>query len=196
MRGKALIHFIKFFFGIEKAQTQTTQAEMELIKKYASEKKYAVEIGIYEAVNTVTIVNSLQQNAVFFAIDPFFKNKLGFCYYKWISYINLLRHKVLKKVRIMPAFSYDVAGKIENNIDFIFIDGDHAYEGLERDWLLYSKKVIPGGYILLHDTAVPDFDPWRANLGSILFYKEVISKDTMFMLIETIDSLNVMQRVN
>ncbi|MBL0358827.1 MAG: class I SAM-dependent methyltransferase [Chitinophagaceae bacterium] len=195
MRGSAFFHFVKFFIGNEKAYTQTTPSEMALIKKYAAQKKYAVEIGVYEAVNTVAIAGALEKDAVFYAIDPFFKSKLGFCYYKWITYLNLYRNKVLKKVTVTEAYSYAVADKINNTIDFIFIDGDHSYEGLQKDWELYSPKIVAGGYMLLHDTTVPDFDPWRANLGSIPFFKEVVSIDPRFRLVETVDSLNVLQRV-
>lgn len=35
--------------------------------------------------------------------------------------------------------------------DFIFIDGDHSYEGAKRDFELYKPLVRPGGLIALHD---------------------------------------------
>lgn len=194
MIGNAFFHFVKVFFGIEKEHTQTTAAEMQLIRKYSAGKSFAVEIGVYEAVNTVAIATSLKTGANFFAIDPFFKGRLGFCYYKWITYLNLYRNKVLKKVTITEAFSFDAAEKINPEIDFIFIDGDHSYEGLEKDWQLYSEKIVPGGYVLLHDTTVPSFDPGRANLGSVPFFNTVIKYDKRFNLLETADSLNVLQR--
>ena len=155
-----------------------------------------MEIGVYEAVNTVTIAKVISNEAVFFAIDPFFKSKLGLCYYKWITQLNLLRNKISYKVKIVEAFSYEAAKNIDNKIDFIFVDGDHSYEGIQKDWNMYSEKVIIGGYILLHDTSVPSFDPSRAYLGSIPFFNEVISKDSRFKTVDTIDSLNILQRIN
>ena len=38
-----------------------------------------------------------------------------------------------------------------NLIDFLFIDGDHTYEGVKQDFYDYSKLVKKGGYIALHD---------------------------------------------
>jgi len=38
-----------------------------------------------------------------------------------------------------------------NYIDFLFIDGDHTYEGVKRDYEIYSKLVNIGGYIAFHD---------------------------------------------
>ena len=196
MQGKAFLHFLKYLIRLEKACTQTTQEEMELIKKYAAQKKYVVEIGVYEAVNTVSIAKAISRHAVFFAIDPFFKSKFGFCYYKWITQLNLLRNRVSNKVRLLEVFSYEAAKNIDSKIDFIFVDGDHSYEGIQKDWNLYSTKVVLGGYILLHDTSVPAFDLSRAYLGSVTFFKEIISKDSRFILLDTVDSLNVLQRIN
>jgi len=36
-------------------------------------------------------------------------------------------------------------------IDFLFIDGDHSYEGVKKDFELYSPLVRKGGIIALHD---------------------------------------------
>lgn len=38
-------------------------------------------------------------------------------------------------------------------IDFLFIDGDHSYEGVKRDWEMYSTLVRKGGIIAFHDVA-------------------------------------------
>lgn len=36
-------------------------------------------------------------------------------------------------------------------VDFLFIDGDHSYPGVKRDYELYNGLVRPGGLIALHD---------------------------------------------
>ena len=36
-------------------------------------------------------------------------------------------------------------------VDFLFIDGDHSYEGVKRDYEMYSPLVRPGGMIAFHD---------------------------------------------
>jgi predicted O-methyltransferase YrrM len=38
-------------------------------------------------------------------------------------------------------------------IDFLFIDGDHTYDGVKKDFELYSPCVKPGGLIVFHDIA-------------------------------------------
>lgn len=38
--------------------------------------------------------------------------------------------------------------------DFLFIDGDHSYPGVRRDFELYVPLVRPGGIVALHDVSV------------------------------------------
>ena len=39
----------------------------------------------------------------------------------------------------------------DKSIDFLFIDGNHTYEGVRADFEIYSKFVRPGGIIAFHD---------------------------------------------
>jgi cephalosporin hydroxylase len=36
-------------------------------------------------------------------------------------------------------------------IDFLFIDGDHRYRGVKKDWTLYASLVKKNGLIVFHD---------------------------------------------
>ncbi len=38
-----------------------------------------------------------------------------------------------------------------SKLDFLFIDGDHTYEGVRDDFFSYSKLVKDGGWIAFHD---------------------------------------------
>jgi len=39
----------------------------------------------------------------------------------------------------------------DRKVDFLFIDGDHTYEGVKADFGMYSGLVRPGGVIVFHD---------------------------------------------
>lgn len=39
----------------------------------------------------------------------------------------------------------------DSRVDFLFIDGDHSYEGVKTDFLTYSPFVRSGGIIAFHD---------------------------------------------
>jgi predicted O-methyltransferase YrrM len=42
----------------------------------------------------------------------------------------------------------------EQRLDYLFLDGDHTYEGVRRDFEMYAPLVRSGGIIALHDIAV------------------------------------------
>ena len=39
----------------------------------------------------------------------------------------------------------------DDKLDFLFIDGDHSYEGVKQDFEFYSPFVAPGGIVAFHD---------------------------------------------
>jgi predicted O-methyltransferase YrrM len=41
-------------------------------------------------------------------------------------------------------------------IDFLFIDGDHMYEGVRRDFEMYAISVAQGGIVAFHDAFIID----------------------------------------
>jgi predicted O-methyltransferase YrrM len=43
---------------------------------------------------------------------------------------------------------------VDRKIDFLFIDGDHSYEGVKKDFEMYSLLVRKGGVIAFHDIAL------------------------------------------
>jgi cephalosporin hydroxylase len=51
--------------------------------------------------------------------------------------------------------------------DLIFIDGDHRYEGVKRDFELYKNLLSPRGFVVFHDTD-PDHI-FRDGLGGEVY---------------------------
>lgn len=49
----------------------------------------------------------------------------------------------------------DVYSKVKN-VDMLFIDGNHSYESVLCDFLLYYPLVKPGGVVAFHDTALSE----------------------------------------
>jgi cephalosporin hydroxylase len=47
----------------------------------------------------------------------------------------------------------------DRKVDFLFIDGDHSYEGVKADFYGYQPYMEPHGMVALHDIAVATRDP-------------------------------------
>jgi predicted O-methyltransferase YrrM len=65
-----------------------------------------------------------------------------------------------QRVELLRADSHaeatrDLVRELAGEVDFLFIDGDHTYEGVARDFELYAPLVRPGGLVALHDIVPP-----------------------------------------
>lgn len=83
--------------------------------------------------------------------DAWFRERFDNCKFIWgdshdISTFNMcsltLNGNQLK--------SYPASGNFRE-LDFLFIDGDHSYEGVKQDFEMYSPFVKQGGIVAFHD---------------------------------------------
>lgn len=70
----------------------------------------------------------------------------------------------------------------DRQVDLLFIDADHRYEGVKRDYELYSPFVREGGLIVFHDM-IPQNDP---RSGVHLLWNEIKDCDKSQSCIELI----------
>ena len=72
----------------------------------------------------------------------------------------------------------------KRKIDFLFIDGDHRYEGVKKDWEMYSPLVREGGYIGFHDICFHQED---LRVGVDRLWREIKSKYKIVEFIDPVD---------
>lgn len=118
----------------------------------------AVEIGSARGKSTCFIGQGLRENGRgrLFAIDPHQTtnwNDTGAADSLAMLKQNLRRVGVECHVEIVRMMSADVAKDWNQPIDLLLIDGDHSYEGVKRDWELFSPFVRSTGVVVFHDTA-------------------------------------------
>jgi predicted O-methyltransferase YrrM len=193
MKGQSFFHYLGVLFGDRQPETHTTPREREALAKYASGASTVVEIGVFEGVNTVILSKAMSKDGKTFGIDPFFKGGLGVCYHKKITETHLKRNKVRNLVSLVEKYSFDAVSDIPATVDFIFIDGDHSWEGISKDWPLYSDKLKAGGIMALHDTSTIDADGGYVQ-DSVRYYNEVIRHDDRFEWVENVDRMNILRR--
>jgi Cephalosporin hydroxylase len=66
-------------------------------------------------------------------------------------------------------------------IDFLFIDGDHSYEGVRSDFELYAPLVRQGGLVAFHD--IQD-NPYLPAMQVERFWSEVKTQYQMYEFID------------
>jgi predicted O-methyltransferase YrrM len=179
-----------------------TQREAAALFYYAARVKGCgsiVEVGSWKGKSTYCLAKGLRDGKVF-AIDPFdasgdppaakiYKERKGVedllvQFKERMSDLNVIR-----KIEILHGFSVEFKDKFKE-IDLLFIDGDHSINGCKADFEFFAQKIVPGGYILLHD-----YDSSRNELGPTWVVKNLIADNSTFKHICLVDSLWIGKRL-
>src|SRR2546425_7840049 len=189
-------HFLLWALKLARAETQTSEAERATLARHAAEKKRLVEIGVWHGVTTKVLRNAMAPDGLLLGIDPYPKGRFGFSVQRVIAQGEIARATVgtmeWQRLTGVEAARLYAASK-RPPVDFIFIDGDHSYEGLQGDWEAWSPLVAPQGIIALHDSC-SSADRNIEGAGSVIFTRESILPDPRFRLVESVDTLTIMSR--
>ena len=76
-------------------------------------------------------------------------------------------------VIVATSHSAETVSRIQDKLnsrelDMLFIDGDHSYDGVKSDWEMYSPLVRKGGLVLFHDVA-----NWVNEPEVVWFWKDL-----------------------
>ena len=122
-----------------------------------------LEIGICKGENIVHFLEQTNRIDKIHCIDPYLP------YMDWVGPVtqedmdlwyeitmkNFAPH--MDKIVMYKDTSENCVGKFENEqFDYIFIDGDHSYEGVIKDLYNYYDKVKTGGIFSGHDINLSD----------------------------------------
>lgn len=117
--------------------------------------KTVVEIGVRKGRNMGKILRR-NKEIFWYAIDPWVFMK---SYPRWDQalhdscYQQFLGEKnnFPDRVKELKMYSVEAVDLVPNDIDLLFIDGDHEYSAAKLDIELYAPKVRPGGMVSGHD---------------------------------------------
>jgi predicted O-methyltransferase YrrM len=131
----------------------------------------------------------------FFAIDPYPVGRLGFSVQKIIAQRELSAFRDrkivwLRETGVEAANRLRAAGEA---VDFLFIDGDHSYDGLRADWEAWSPLISSCGIVACHDSRSSN-ERDLSDTGSVRYTSEVILRDSAFRVIDEVHSLTVLRK--
>lgn len=194
MIGKSVLHYARVVAGLDEPQTQTTQAERDLLATYLPGAKRVVEIGVFECRTTRMLTERADADAVVYGIDTFFSGRLGISWGERIARSYNGRHLASGKLRLVAKFSTDVDDDVPTPVDLVFIDGDHSLNGITKDWAYWTDRLKAGGIIALHDTLLTPVKPPAYTLGSIEYFHDHIRHASRFELLRQQDSMSVLRK--
>lgn len=182
------------FFGLRPVYAQHTREEEDLLRRYAAGKSSVVELGTAEGASAAVLRAAADPGGTVTLIDPYLPGRIpGLNLQLWIArrYVGAAGGARVEWIRRK---SFDAVKRWSRPIDFLFIDGDHEYESVRRDWLDWTAHVAPDGVVALHDARVfpggwvgPDWGPARVA-------SEMISGTGDWRVVDGVHSLLISRR--
>jgi predicted O-methyltransferase YrrM len=184
---KNLLHCVLFLLNIHEPYSQVTTAELDALKRYLPLRGVIVELGCYEGKTSVELA-SIAQSQVY-SVDPFFPGRLGISYQYIIARVHAYRRGV-KNLTLLRTLSWNAIDYVDR-VDFLFIDADHSYEAVTRDFEAWLPKLQNNGVVAMHDAFISPNSP--SYIGSMKYYDENIKENDSFELLESVDSLAILR---
>ena len=189
-------HPVFQLFGLRGVICGHTESEEAILKKYASGCKRIVEIGVAEGASALELRRVADSKATLYLIDPYLPGRIpGLNFAKFVAhlYVNSCHNAIVDWIE---DFSYNASKVWHKPIDFLFIDGDHSYEGCLQDWQDWNQFVAPGGIVAFHDARLFPNGWTNINSGPVRLINELFRNkhNSSWKILEEIDSLVVIQR--
>jgi len=171
---------------------QHSRAEGELLREYARGAKTLVEIGVAEGGSAWETRQVMAPHGTLYLVDPYPLSQLG-----RFSPTRLVAHRLLATVprghvAWIEEFSPKAADDWSAPIDFLFIDGDHSYQGVKADWDAWTPHLAPGGHVALHDARIDGI--WiNHQTGPVRLALE-LRENAAWTVASAVDTLVVLRR--
>lgn len=197
---KRLLKSIRDYSKIDGWLTDNEAVGLYGIARQMPKKAVVVEIGSWQGKSTFCISKGLKSGKLY-AIDPF-NADAGLDVDSQEAYLkkgaidllesfekNMAKYGTKQNIIVRKGYSQQFHEDF-NQIDFLFIDGDHSVEGCRSDFEMYSPKISSGGFIAFHD-----YYEDRENLGPTYVIKNLILTSKAFKFVALYDSLWIAKKL-
>jgi len=66
----------------------------------------------------------------------------------------------------------------------LFIDGDHNYLGVKKDWIMYSPLLVDGSIVIFHDTG------WAEGVKRVI-HEDVLNVSTLIKKLPNLEAYKI-----
>lgn len=146
--------------GLIPPRTMHSAEDAAVLLDAARQARRVVEIGVYEGSSAVVLCKRLSAGAELHLVDPFGRHPdalpSGWGATEWATKRAVARARRRRGhdapvVRWHSCLSGELALRWQEEVDLVFVDGDHSESGCELDWSRWHRFVVPGGHVVFHD---------------------------------------------
>lgn len=144
------IYSIVFFTNMPDIKTHLTLEEKYLLHTSISHNSICVEIGSYLGASSCYIAASKNCQKLY-CIDTWANEGMSEGLRDTFDEFIINTKQFQNKIITLRGKSYDIGKNFSQNIDFLFIDGDHSYDGVKKDIEIWLPKLRSNGILMMHD---------------------------------------------
>ncbi|MBS6829563.1 MAG: class I SAM-dependent methyltransferase [Desulfovibrio sp.] len=150
---------------LEKITTHLTlQEKIRLYRLVQNNPLFVlVEIGSYLGASSLCIAAGMKEKSKLYCVDTWHNDAMSEggrdTYEEFLNNVQLFHSKITP----LRGNSHSIAETFEDSVDFLFLDGDHSYEGVKTDIEAWFPKLRSGGVIAMHDIG------WAWGVQKVLY---------------------------
>lgn len=175
--------FVKDSYEIDGYLDNSEGLCLYLLARYGSKIGRVVEIGSFQGKSTYWLASGVRDSNdnTMITIDHHNGNKehndssnMHSKFFpkggtKNIFKENMEKYKLMDWITPMYVDSMTAASKFNEPIRLLFIDGSHEYQDIKNDVLIWGKKVVSGGIIVIHDSSrIAQFEGPKKVVGQLM----------------------------
>jgi predicted O-methyltransferase YrrM len=178
----------------------------ELAKGLPPEHPVIVELGSWQGKSSLILAKGIasKRHPVLYCIDPFDATDDGARsedYSRRQSQMsspllnqfidNMKKNRVYEVAKVLRGMSYEFSKGFTEKIDLLFIDANHEYDAVMRDFEEWSPHLKPGGIIAFHDVVTKE-----SSQGPGRVVTERIRENTAWTEQRLVDSLYIARKAH
>lgn len=153
----------------------------------------AIEIGCLDGFSTAILLECSCLNLT--SIDPFIPDSMSANLIGSKDRLNANIHPWRDRHHLIEDYSWNARLHWTKPINLLFIDGDHKYENVLRDFLDWTPLLKQGGILAMHDSRMSRLGGARFHAGpSNVAEKYVYAKPSQWDIVGEAFSLTVAKK--
>jgi predicted O-methyltransferase YrrM len=174
---------------------QHSEAEGGLLRRYAENARCVVEIGVAEGGSAWELRQVIEPSGTLYLVDPYPPGALF-----GLNMARLVAERLVGNINRgnlvwIRQRSDEAARAWSRSIDFLFIDGDHAYEAVLKDWQTWSRHIRVGGVVAFHDALPSDETGVSRDDGPVRVVQAIRGESPEWEFVEGVDTTAILRRL-
>ncbi|RMH28125.1 MAG: class I SAM-dependent methyltransferase [Planctomycetota bacterium] len=168
---------------VDRAEGWLSLDEARLLHTLAGEvaEGCIVEVGAYRGRSTIALSAGAPEGIPVYSIDPhaemWVNGKLAYAGPddRAAFYRAMLDSGATRNVHLLNSTSERLTPGWDIPVGLLWIDGDHSYEGVARDWACWRPHLMPGCTVVFDDAHDPAVGPHRL-ISELLAAGEIVHR--------------------